>query len=56
MRRLYDWLFLSDQQYFGKYVVPARLGDNPYRKMVAITNRAQKQHGFIKRMLIAVFS
>lgn len=30
MKRIFDWLFLSDDQYFNKYVLPERLGGSPY--------------------------
>ena len=57
MRKLIDWLFLSDQQYWEKYMMAARLGQSPYFDFDFVQNaRYTKGPGFVKRMLIAVFS
>ena len=33
MRKIIDWLFMDDDQWFNKYVLPLRLGETPYRGM-----------------------
>ena len=54
MRKIIDWLFLSDQQYFDKYELPVRLGFNARAwEVVEVIHRGPSP---VKRMLIWIFS
>jgi hypothetical protein len=55
MKKVIDWLFLSDTQYWEKYILPTRLGSSPYEERIR-RNRLPSKPGFIKRMVIAILS
>jgi len=52
MRKILDWLFLSNRAYFDKYVLPERLGRSPYLQITAWEVRPRQS--FVSKVLVFI--
>jgi hypothetical protein len=51
MRKIWDWFFLSNTQYWEKYILPGRLGSSPYEERIVRRRMPDKPKG-LNRLLI----